>query len=119
MRRAAQVLGDVLGKNVGLFALITNTLAKDKQIDDKWRRYAKPISLRNLANQVEDDVVEALVTSVRGKYGRLSHRYYALKARWFGVDKLDYWDRNATLPEDDDAQIPWTEARDTVLDAYT
>ncbi len=117
-RKAAQALGEVLGKNVGLFALITNTLAKDKQIDDKWRRYAKPISLRNLANQVEDDVVEALVTAVRGKYGRLSHRYYALKARWFGVDKLDYWDRNAPLPEDDDAQIPWTEARDTVLDAY-
>ena len=117
-RKAAQVLGEVLGKNVGLFALITNTLAKDKQIDDKWRRYAKPISLRNLANQVEDEVVEALVTAVRGKYGRLSHRYYRLKARWFGVDTLDYWDRNAPLPEDDDAQIPWTEARDTVLEAY-
>src|SRR3546814_20741092 len=55
---------------------------------------------------------------MRNKYGRLSHRYYALKARWFGVDKLDHWDRNAPLPEDDDAQIPWTEARDTVLDAY-
>ena len=117
-RKAAQVLGEVLGKNVGLFALITNTLAKDKQIDDKWRRYAKPISLRNLANQVEDEVVEALVTAVRGKYGRLSHRYYRLKARWFGVDTLDYWARNAPLPEDDDAQIPWTEARDTVLEAY-
>lgn len=117
-RKAAQTLGDVLGRNVGLFALVTNTLAKDKQIDDKWRRYAKPISLRNLANQVEDDVVDALVTAVRGRYSRLSHRYYMLKARWFGVERLDYWDRNAPLPEDDDAQIPWSEARDTVLDAY-
>ncbi len=117
-RKAAQSLSEVLGKNVGLFALVTNTLAKDKQIDDKWRRYAKPISMRNLANQVEDEVVDALVTAVRGKYGRLSHRYYMLKARWFGVEKLDYWDRNAPLPEDDDAQIPWNEARDTVLDAY-
>ncbi len=117
-RKAAQSLSEVLGKNVGLFALVTNTLAKDKQIDDKWRRYAKPISMRNLANQVEDDVVDALVTAVRGKYGRLSHRYYMLKARWFGVERLDYWDRNAPLPEDDDAQIPWNEARDTVLDAY-
>lgn len=117
-RKAAQTIGEVLGKNVGLFALVTNTLAKDKAIDDKWRRYAKPISLRNLANQVEDDVVEALVTAVRAKYGRLSHRYYAMKARWFGVDRLDYWDRNAPLPEDDDAQIPWSEARDTVLGAY-
>ena len=117
-RKAAQSLSDVLGKNVGLFALVTNTLAKDKQIDDKWRRYAKPIAMRNLANQVEDEVVDALVTAVRGKYGRLSHRYYMLKARWFGVETLDYWDRNAPLPEDDDAQIPWTEARDTVLEAY-
>ncbi|EDP64163.1 hypothetical protein BAL199_06194 [alpha proteobacterium BAL199] len=117
-RKAAHSLAEVLGKNVGLFALVTNTLAKDKQIEDKWRRYAKPISSRNIANQVEDDVVEALVTAVRGKYSRLSHRYYALKAKWFGVDQLDYWDRNAPLPEDDDAQIPWTEARDTVLKAY-
>ncbi|MEQ8394549.1 M3 family oligoendopeptidase [Thalassobaculum sp.] len=117
-RKAAHSLAEVLGKNVGLFALVTNTLAKDKQIEDKWRRYAKPISSRNIANQVEDDVVEALVTAVRGRYSKLSHRYYALKAKWFGVDQLDYWDRNAPLPEDDDAQIPWTEARDTVLKAY-
>src|SRR3546814_10230452 len=103
-RKASQSIGEVLELNVGLFALITNTLAKDKQIDDKWRRYPQPISARNLANQVEDDVVEALVTAVRNKYGRLSHRYYALKARWFGVDKLDHWDRNAPLPEADDAQ---------------
>src|SRR3546814_2614490 len=101
-RKAAQSIGEVLERNVGLFALITNTLAKDKQIDDKWRRYPQPISARNLANQVEDDVVEALVGAVRNKYGRLSHRYYALKARWFGVDRLDHWDRNAPLPEDDD-----------------
>src|SRR3546814_19721167 len=73
-RKAAQSIGEVLERNVGLFALITNTLAKDKQIDDKWRRYPQPISARNLANQVEDDVVEALVTAVRNKYGRLSHR---------------------------------------------
>jgi len=117
-RTAAQTIADVLARNVGLFALVTNTLAKDKQIDDKWRRFARPISSRNLANQVEDQVVDALVTAVRGRYDRLAHRYYALKARWFGVEKLDYWDRNAPLPGDDDSQIPWDEARDTVLGAY-
>src|SRR3546814_17062996 len=104
-RKAAQSIGEVLERNVGLFALITNTLAKDKQSDDKWRRYPQPNSARNLANQVEDDVVEALVTDVRNKYGRMSHRYYALRARWFGADKPDNWDRHAPLPAADEAQI--------------
>jgi oligoendopeptidase F len=118
-RKAAAVsLGQVLGDNVGLFALVTNTLAKDKEIEDKWRNYPRPQSSRNLSNQVEDEVVDALVAAVKGCYGQLSHRYYALKAKWFGVDRLDYWDRNAPLPEDDDHQYRWEEARDLVLGAY-
>jgi oligoendopeptidase F len=115
---AAKSLGKVLGDNVGLFALITNTLAKDKEIEDKWRGYARPQSSRNLSNQVEDQVVDALVAAVKGCYGQLSHRYYALKAKWFGVERLDYWDRNAPLPDDDDRSFDWGQARDTVLGAY-
>ncbi|MEQ8587798.1 MAG: M3 family oligoendopeptidase [Thalassobaculaceae bacterium] len=117
-RKAAESLSAVMGENVSLFALITNTLAKDKATEDKWRRYPRPISARNLSNAVEDEVVSALVEAVRGAYPRLSHRYYALKAKWFGRDKLDYWDRNAPLPNDDDASISWDQARNTVLDAY-
>ncbi|MCB9958190.1 MAG: M3 family oligoendopeptidase [Rhodospirillaceae bacterium] len=117
-KEAAEVIGDVLGSRVRLFAHITNTLAKDKQIDDSWRKFAQPWSSRNLSNQVEDAVVDALVEAVRAAYPRLSHRYYALKAKWFGSDKLDYWDRNAPLPDDQDRPIPWAEARDIVLDAY-
>ena len=117
-KKAAESLSQVLGENVGLFALITNTLAKDKAIDDKWRHYKRPISGRNLSNAVEDEVVDALVEAVRDAYPKLSHRYYAIKAKWFGRDKLDYWDRNAPLPNDDDASISWDTARDTVLDAY-
>ncbi len=117
-RKAAESLSAVLGDNVSLFALITNTLAKDKAIEDRWRHYPRPISARNLSNAVEDEVVSALVEAVRGAYPRLSHRYYALKAKWFGVEKLPYWDRNAPLPDDDDASISWDSARDTVLDAY-
>jgi oligoendopeptidase F len=117
-RKAAQSLGQVLGDNIRVFALITNTLAKDKEIEDRWRKYASPVSYRNLSNQVEDEVVEALVGAVKAAFPRLSHRYYALKARWFGVDKLDYWDRNAPLPEDVDRVIPWEEAKETVLSAY-
>ena len=116
--KAAKSFAGVLKENIGLFALITNTLAKDKAIEDKWRGYAQPISSRNLANQVEDEVVQALSDAVTGSYHRLSHRYYALKAKWFGVDALNYWDRNAPLPDDDDTTIPWDEARKTVLEAY-
>ncbi|MCS6879030.1 MAG: M3 family oligoendopeptidase [Geminicoccaceae bacterium] len=115
---AATAIGTVLGANIKLFARITNTLAKDKQIEDEWRKFPRPISARNLANQVEDEVVDALIAAVRDAYPRISHRYYALKARWLGLDKLQYWDRNAPLPEDDDRRRPWSEAKAVVLDAY-
>jgi oligoendopeptidase F len=117
-KAAAKCLGKVLGDNAPLFALITNTLAKEKEIDDKWRHYARPQSFRNLSNQVEDHVVDALVAAVKGCFEPMSHRYYALKAKWFGVDRLDYWDRNAPLPGDDDRKYSWDQARDTVLGAY-
>ena len=117
-REAANSIGEVLGKNARTFALVTNTLAKDKEIEDRWRRFARPISSRNLANFVEDEVVDALISAVRDSYPRLSHRYYQLKARWFGVEALPFWDRNAPLPEDDDRLIPWREAEETVLSAY-
>ncbi|SNB68702.1 oligoendopeptidase F [Arboricoccus pini] len=117
-RKASEAVGHVLGRNVKLMARITNTLAKDKQIEDGWRHFARPISSRNLANQVEDEVVAALISAVREAYPRLSHRYYALKAKWMGLDKLHTWDRNAPLPEDVDRRRSWDDARLTVLDAY-
>ncbi|HZH25606.1 MAG TPA: M3 family oligoendopeptidase [Azospirillaceae bacterium] len=117
-KTAAEVIGKVLGENIRVFALVTNTLAKDKEIEDKWRDYPRPVSARNLANRVEDEVVDALASAVRDAYPSLSHRYYRLKAKWFGGDRLDYWDRNAPLPDDDDRRISWTEARGIVLDAY-
>jgi oligoendopeptidase F len=117
-KRAAKALGEVFGRNVRLFALITNTLAKDKEIEDRWRGFKRPISSRNLSNFVEDEVVDALISAVRSAYPALSHRYYRLKAKWFGVDKLPYWDRNAPLREQEDRLIPWPEAERTVLDAY-
>ena len=117
-RAAAKSIGQVFGDNIRTFSLITNTLAKDKETEDKWRDFARPISSRNLSNQVEDEVVDALVDAVKQSYPRLSHRYYALKARWMGGEKLNYWDRNAPLPEDDDRSIPWSEAVELVLSAY-
>ncbi|MGQ0675187.1 MAG: M3 family oligoendopeptidase [Rhodospirillales bacterium] len=117
-REAGRAFGMGLGENVRVFALTINTLIKDKEIEDRWRGYAKPVSARNLGNFVADEVVDALVAAVRGSYAELSHRYYAMKAKWLGVKQLDYWDRNAPLPEDDDREIGWEEARDTVLGAY-
>jgi len=117
-KKAAKSIGDVLGKNIKLLAHITNTLAKDKEIDDRLRKFPTPVSSRNLSNQVEDEVVDALNTAVKNSHADLSHRYYRLKAKWFGVDQLDYWDRNAPLPDDDDRQIDWDTARSTVLKAY-
>ena len=115
---AGASIAGVLEKNVRLFARVTNTLAKDKAIEDGWRHYARPISARNLGNQVEDEVVDALIQAVKAAYPRLSHRYYALKARWMGLEKLQYWDRNAPLPEDSDKRRPWADAKVVVLDAY-
>ena len=117
-RAAAASLGRVLGANATTFAFITNTLVKDKAVEDEWRHFARPSSSRNLANFVEDEVVDALVSAVRGAYPRLSHRYYGLKAKWFGGDRLDQWDRNAPLPDADTNIVPWDQAVSTVMDAY-
>ncbi|HUC17000.1 MAG TPA: M3 family oligoendopeptidase [Acetobacteraceae bacterium] len=115
---AAHAIGTVLADNIRLFSLVINTIAKDKEIADGWRHYPHPASYRNRANMVEDEVVEALTTAVRADYPRLAHRYYRLKAEWLGLPRLQHWDRNAPLPEDDDRRIGWKEARQRVLGAY-
>jgi oligoendopeptidase F len=117
-KEAAHAFGTVMRDNVKLFALLTNTLVKDKEIEDRWRKFPRPVSSRNLANRLEDEVVEALVGAVKSSYPKLAHRYYRLKARWFGAERLDYWDRNAPLPDAPDRSVSWDEARDTVLGAY-
>ncbi len=115
---AGHAVGKAFGDNIRLFSLITNTLAKDKEIIDTWRHYPRPGSSRNRANMVEDEVVDALVTAVRSDFPRLAHRYYLMKAKWLGLPKLQHWDRNAPLPDDDDKSISWNDARDRVLTAY-
>ena len=103
-RRVARVLKD----HADIFALITNTLVKDKETEDRWRHFARPISSRNLSNLVEDEVVDALIQAVKRAYPKLSHRYYSLKARWLGLERLEYWDRNAPLPDAEDRTFPGT-----------
>jgi oligoendopeptidase F len=117
-KAAAQALAKTFAENVQDFALITNTLAKDKEISDRWRGFADIADARHLDNRVEREVVDALVAAVRAAYPRLSHRYYALKAKWFGKKRLPHWDRNAPLPTVVQRTVGWTEAMDTVLTAY-
>ncbi len=117
-KEAALAIGDTLQANLRIFTLITNTLAKDKEISDRWRGFKDVADARHLSNRVEPEVVAAMVEAVRAAYPRLSHRYYRLKAKWFGVEALPYWDRNAPLPKVEQRTIPWAQARDTVLEAY-
>ena len=115
---AAFEIGKVLQENSRVFTLITNTLAKDKEISDRWRGYDDIADSRHLANRVEPEVVNALVDAVRTSFPRLSHRYYAMKAKWLGLEKMQHWDRNASLPDQSTQIFEWDQARDTVLDAY-
>jgi len=115
---AAAALAQVFKNHMRLFTLVTNTLAKDKDISDRWRGFPDVASSRHLANRVEPEVVDALVSAVRDSYPRLSHRYYALKAKWLKADRLNYWDRNAPITRDPDPVIAWKDAHGTVIEAY-
>jgi oligoendopeptidase F len=117
-KAGAEALAQTFRKNLRLFALITNTLAKDKEISDRWRGFKDIADSRHLSNRVEPEVVAALVEAARESYPKLSHRYYAMKARWLGKEQLMHWDRNAPLPQEDTREIPWPQAQQTVLEAY-
>ena len=116
--KAARELARVFGDNIKLFARVHNTLAKEKEVEDRWRNMPTPQTGRHLANHVEPEVVEALRNAVVAAYPKLSHRYYELKRKWLGLDTLQVWDRNAPLPMEDTKTVPWTDAQSLVLDAY-
>ncbi|WP_413710254.1 M3 family oligoendopeptidase [Rhizobium sp. Rhizsp82] len=116
--KAAMALAETFKANIRTFTLITNTLAKDKDIADRWRGFEDIADSRHLANRVEREVVDALAAAVKEAYPRLSHRYYSMKAKWLGMGQMNFWDRNAPLPETSNAVISWNEAKDTVLSAY-
>ena len=115
----ARELVRVFGQNVKLFARVHNTLAKEKEIEDRWRNMPTPQTGRHLSNHVEPEVVEALRNAVVAAYPNLSHRYYELKRKWLGLDVMQVWDRNAPLPMESDRVVGWDEARDIVQKAYS
>lgn len=116
--KAAKEIGRVLSENSNIFVIITNILAKDKSINDRWRGFKKPISSRNLDNLIEDEVTDSLINTVKENYKNLSHRYYKLKAKWFHTTKLPFWDRNAPLESKNNEIIPWEKAVNLVIEAY-
>src|SRR5690606_26876753 len=118
-RMAADALAATFKENISTFTLITNVLAKDKEISDRWRGFDDIADSRHLANRVEREVVEALVEAVRASFPTVSHRYYKMKAKWFGKERLEHWDRNAPLPKVEQRTIAWPEAKETVLSAYS
>ena len=115
---ATHALATVFQGNIKLFARVHNTLAKEKEIEDRWRKMPTPQTGRHLSNHVEPQVVEALRNAVVAAYPRLSHRYYALKAKWMGLERMQVWDRNAPLPMQSDRIVDWDEATETVMTAY-
>jgi oligoendopeptidase F len=115
---AFHALAATFDQHLRTFARIHNTLAKEKEIEDRWRKMPTPQHARHLSNHVEPEVVQALRDAVVAAYPRLSHRYYRLKATWLGLDKLQVWDRNAPLPAEQTRLVPWAEAQETVLSAY-
>ncbi|GLQ26013.1 M3 family oligoendopeptidase [Sulfitobacter pacificus] len=114
----ARELADVLGSNIKTFARVHNTQAKEKEIIDRWRGMETAQTGRHLSNQVEPEVVEALRDAVVAAYPKLSHRYYELKRKWLGLDKMQVWDRNAPLPMEDPRVVDWASAEKTVMEAY-
>tara|TARA_R110000787_G_scaffold8647_2_gene29538 strand:- start:605 stop:2425 length:1821 start_codon:yes stop_codon:yes gene_type:complete len=115
----ARELAEVFSENVKTFARVHNTQAKEKEIMDRWRGMPTAQTARHLSNQVEPEVVEALRNAVVNAYPKLSHRYYALKKKWLGLDTMQVWDRNAPLPMEDPKVIDWPTAQTMVMDAYT
>ncbi len=118
-KKSAEVVSGVLKDNISLFTSITNNLAKDKSINDKWRGLPSPVSSRNLSNVVEDEVVEALTETIKENYPKIAHRYYKIKAKWFKKKSLMYWDRNAPLPFQSQSVYSWNDAKRIVSDAYS
>jgi oligoendopeptidase F len=117
-KQAAQGLARALEARSSTFALAFNTLAFEKQVEDRWRRYATPAASRHLANEVDAEAVAALEAAVVASYPRLSHRYYALKAKVMGREKLNHWDRNAPLTAAQPRRYGWEAARTMVLESF-
>ncbi len=117
-KAVAQGLAKALEANTPVLGLSLNTVAMEKAVEDRWRKFDTPAASRHLANEVDAASVAAMEEAVVDSYPRLSHRYYALKAKLMGKRVLDHWDRNAPLDQAKPKTYGWSEARAMVLDAF-
>jgi oligoendopeptidase F len=115
-RTTAEQVTEALQPGLPTRAYIFNVLALDKAVDDRLRHYPSWISSRNLSNEASDESVEALVTAVTSRY-ELPRRWYRLKAKVLGIDKLADYDRSAAISTEDE-RFTWSRSRELVLDAY-
>jgi len=115
-RRASEAVTAALEPGARTRRFVFNTIAVDRSIDDRLRGHETWISYRNLSNDTTDEAVQALVDAVVSRYD-VVRRYYTLKARLLGLDRLSFYDRMAPLA-DDQTHVPWGEARQLVIDAF-
>ena len=116
---AGAALAKSLAAATPTLGLCLNTVAFEKQVEDRWRKFATSAQPRHIANEVDAEAVDALEAAVVEAYPRVSHRYYALKAKILGKDALDYWDRNAPLNQESPRHYSWAQAQEMVLAAFT
>ena len=118
-KKAAKGLARALEKRASILALCLNTLAFEKQVEDRWRKYPDPAASRHIANEVDADAVAALEAAVVESYESVSHRYYQLKAKVMGRKTLDQWDRNAPLDTASPRTYSWDQAKAMVLESFS
>ncbi len=116
-RTTAEGVSAALAPGLRTRAYLFNTLLADKATDDRLRRYPSWLAARNLANEASDESVAALVEAVRGRY-EIARRWYRLKAKLLGVERLADYDRIASVSEDQ-VSFPFAQAREIVLDCYS
>ncbi|MBX9574703.1 MAG: M3 family oligoendopeptidase [Caulobacteraceae bacterium] len=117
-KAAAEGLTEALKGEARTLALVLNTVAAEKALEDRKRGFARPADGRHLANEVDGEAVDAMAEAVAQAYPRLSHRYYALKAKVLGKPALDHWDRNAPLETKAPRTFDWGQGREVVLDSF-
>ncbi len=118
-KAAAEGLSEGLAARTQTLSLVLNTVAADKALEDRWRGFKRPADSRHLANEVDGESVDAMAEAVAAAYPRLSHRYYALKARAMGKPTLDHWDRNAPIEKTAPRLYDWSQGRDLVLESFS
>ena len=118
-KAAAESLSEALAARAPTLALVLNTVAADKAMEDRWRGFKRPADSRHLGNEVDGEAVDAMAEAVAAAYPRLSHRYYALKAKAMGKARLDHWDRNAPIETTAPRAFTWTQGREIVLDSFS